>query len=223
MLMQTLALDLAPHNIQVNEVAPGYVDAGLSAQMFRARPGLRDLCAQRVPLRRLMEADDVAREGLAHLGDGPTWVAGENRAGFDARGPGLVPAPRAFPPDASTRAVLDLVAARFTDHPGSLDRFDWPVTPAEAEVALAAGNRVERRREHVLARVLLDVIEAMEGKIFLNECLFYPENCGRSVHCKVHRVWQKAREGLRRTLAVVTLDQLHTLEDHAVSRRRSII
>lgn len=63
---------------------------------------------------------------------------------------------------------------------------------------------------------LLDVIEAVEGEIFLNECLFRPESCGRSRHCKVHRVWQKAREGLRRTLAGATLDQLHTLEDPAV-------
>lgn len=31
-----------------------------------------------------MEPDDVARDGLAHLADGPTWVAGEaNRATFD--------------------------------------------------------------------------------------------------------------------------------------------
>lgn len=31
-----------------------------------------------------MDPDDVAREGLEHLADGPTWVAGEgNRAGFD--------------------------------------------------------------------------------------------------------------------------------------------
>ncbi len=32
-----------------------------------------------------MDPDDVAREGLEHLGEGPTWVAGEaNRATFDA-------------------------------------------------------------------------------------------------------------------------------------------
>jgi deoxyribodipyrimidine photolyase-related protein len=80
------------------------------------------------------------RERVLMDGDQPVggrWnFDAENRSGFDARGPGLVPAPRAFPPDATTRAVLDLVAARFGDHPGSLARFDWPVTPAEAEAAL---------------------------------------------------------------------------------------
>ena len=59
-----------------------------------------------------------------------------NRASFGARGPGPVRPPLAFPPDATTRAVLDLVARRFAAHPGSLDRFDWPVTRAEALLAL---------------------------------------------------------------------------------------
>src|SRR5207302_282239 len=33
MLCKCLALELAPYNILVNEVAPGYVDAGLTGQM----------------------------------------------------------------------------------------------------------------------------------------------------------------------------------------------
>lgn len=81
------------------------------------------------------------RENVLMEGEQP--VAGrwnfdaENRAGFDARGPGVVPAPRAFAPDRTTRAVLDLVSRRFAGHPGSLASFDWPVTPAQAEAALA--------------------------------------------------------------------------------------
>lgn len=62
---------------------------------------------------------------------------------------------------------------------------------------------------------LLEVIEAVEGEIFLNECLFRPESCGRSGHCRVHRVWKEAREGLRRTLAGATLDQLCSQQDTA--------
>ena len=41
-----------------------------------------------------------------------------------------------FSPDATTRAVLDLVAARFADHFGDLDGFAWPVTRAQAIEAL---------------------------------------------------------------------------------------
>jgi hypothetical protein len=40
-----------------------------------------------------------------------------------------------FKPDAITRDVLDLVAARFPDHFGSLEDFAWPVTAAQAAQA----------------------------------------------------------------------------------------
>ena len=60
----------------------------------------------------------------------------ENRGAFPKTGPGKLPPPVRFTPDAITRGVLDLVTARFTKHPGSLADFDWPVTPADARAAL---------------------------------------------------------------------------------------
>ncbi|WP_407276333.1 cryptochrome/photolyase family protein [Halothiobacillus sp. DCM-1] len=60
----------------------------------------------------------------------------ENRGAFPATGPGWIPPPERFPPDAITQEVLSLVDTRFTDHPGSLDAFDWPVTPEQAQAAL---------------------------------------------------------------------------------------
>ncbi len=60
----------------------------------------------------------------------------ENRGAFPKTGPGKLPAPRRFEPDRVTRGVLDLVTKRFAKHPGSLDHFDWPVTPADARSAL---------------------------------------------------------------------------------------
>jgi len=60
----------------------------------------------------------------------------ENRAAFPAAGPGTLPAPVRFAPDATTRGVIDLVNARFASHPGRLDDFDWPVTPEDARSAL---------------------------------------------------------------------------------------
>ncbi len=47
---------------------------------------------------------------------------------------------------------------------------------------------------------LLDVVEAVKGEIFLNDCILRPENCARVSSCAVHRVWQKARDQLRATL-----------------------
>jgi deoxyribodipyrimidine photolyase-related protein len=46
-----------------------------------------------------------------------------------------------FAPDALTSEVLALVAARFADHPGSLDNFDFAVTAKEAAQAEAAWLR----------------------------------------------------------------------------------
>lgn len=80
------------------------------------------------------------RTGLLMAGDQPAggrWnFDADNRRAFGKDGPGPLPTPLAFPPDATTREVLDRVSRRFADHPGSLARFDWPVTPAQARAAL---------------------------------------------------------------------------------------
>lgn len=55
---------------------------------------------------------------------------------------------------------------------------------------------------------LLQVIEAVMGEIFLNDCLLRPEVCGRSYTCAVHSVWKKARNQLRETLREATFDKL---------------
>jgi len=55
---------------------------------------------------------------------------------------------------------------------------------------------------------LLDVVETISGEIFLNDCLMRPGACSRSPTCKVHQVWQKAREQLRTTLRQATIDRL---------------
>ena len=60
----------------------------------------------------------------------------DNRGTFGRAGPGLLPAPRAFAPDATTREVIALVRTRFASHPGKLDAFDWPMDAAQAREAL---------------------------------------------------------------------------------------
>ena len=77
------------------------------------------------------------RTGLLMDGDKPAggrWnFDADNRGSAEA---GLAPptAPQ-FAPDAVTRAVIGLVETRFAAHFGSLDRFGWPVTAAQAEAA----------------------------------------------------------------------------------------
>ncbi|WP_243838689.1 cryptochrome/photolyase family protein [Prosthecobacter fusiformis] len=60
----------------------------------------------------------------------------ENRKSFAKAGPPLHAAPRTFPPDEITQEVMRIVEETFPEHPGSLAEFDWPVTAAEAELAL---------------------------------------------------------------------------------------
>lgn len=55
---------------------------------------------------------------------------------------------------------------------------------------------------------LLEVVEVMIGEIYLNDCVSRPGTCSASKRCAVHRVWEEARNQLRRTLAGVTFAQL---------------
>ncbi|UCF21677.1 MAG: cryptochrome/photolyase family protein [Gemmatimonadota bacterium] len=109
----------------------------------------------------------------------------ENRASFDAAGPGKVKPPRAFRPDALTAAVLSMVKRRFSDSPGSLDGFDYPVSRQQARAALRdfIAHRLEKfgtfqdamasgrpylyhsRLSCVLNLHLLDPREAIEGAL----------------------------------------------------------
>ena len=47
---------------------------------------------------------------------------------------------------------------------------------------------------------LLEVVEAVIGTIYLNDCVIRPASCDRSRSCAVHRIWQQARDQLRETL-----------------------
>jgi deoxyribodipyrimidine photolyase-related protein len=80
------------------------------------------------------------RHGVLMDGDQPAggqWnFDHDNRESFGKEGPGFLPAPRRFAPDAVTQEVLDVVRARFAQHPGSVAQFDWPVTAADARAAL---------------------------------------------------------------------------------------
>ncbi len=74
------------------------------------------------------------RTGL--LMDGEKPEGGEWNYDADNRKPAkadlLMPRPLSFAPDAITTAVLAMVAARFGEHPGSLDAFDFATTREDA-------------------------------------------------------------------------------------------
>lgn len=62
MLCKCLALELAPHDILVNEIAPGYVNAGLSGRMWEKDPVLGEQAKNRVPIKKLISVEDVAEQ-----------------------------------------------------------------------------------------------------------------------------------------------------------------
>ncbi|CAL1519053.1 SDR family oxidoreductase [Chitinophaga sp. MM2321] len=64
MLCKCMALELAPHQILVNEIAPGYVAAGLSGRIWEEQPGKLEEAIARVPIRKIMSAKSVADQIL---------------------------------------------------------------------------------------------------------------------------------------------------------------
>ncbi|MGE5525476.1 MAG: SDR family NAD(P)-dependent oxidoreductase [Rhodospirillaceae bacterium] len=58
-LTKALAVELAPHNIRVNSVAPTFIDTPMTAPMFKSRQ-FTDWVMERIPLRRLGTLDEVA-------------------------------------------------------------------------------------------------------------------------------------------------------------------
>lgn len=70
----------------------------------------------------------------------------DNRDKFGADGPGDIKSPRSFRPDDVTRDVMALVADRYSDSPGDLDGFDYPVTHRQARAALR--DFIEYRLPH---------------------------------------------------------------------------
>jgi Rrf2 family protein len=55
---------------------------------------------------------------------------------------------------------------------------------------------------------LLDVFEAVEGKMFLNKCLIHPSVCHRAIFCPVHVIWVDIQEQMKKRLRENTLAEL---------------
>jgi NAD(P)-dependent dehydrogenase (short-subunit alcohol dehydrogenase family) len=62
MLTKVLAAELAPYNIQVNAIAPGFVKTRFSAALWQ-NPQINEAILKRIPQKRIAEPDEIA--GLA--------------------------------------------------------------------------------------------------------------------------------------------------------------
>lgn len=72
-LTEHFAVELGAHGIRVNSIAPGFIDAGMSAPIF-ADPQVRALRGSGVPLRSLGTAADVANAVLYLASDAARYV-----------------------------------------------------------------------------------------------------------------------------------------------------
>jgi len=63
---------------------------------------------------------------------------------------------------------------------------------------------------------LLEVVEAIDGPISLNECVHDPSVCSFGDNCPIHEVWCEAKEELVRKLRAATFDKLLEREKEKV-------
>ena len=64
MLTKTLALELAPHNIRVNAIAPGFINSNMSREYYSGGPDRLAAVTKRVPLGRIGEMREIADAAL---------------------------------------------------------------------------------------------------------------------------------------------------------------
>ena len=75
-LTSAMALDLAPYNIRVNSIAPGFTYTGMTAKSFDS-PEVRAFSESIIPNGRIAEPEDIAKVALFLLSDMAEYVNGE--------------------------------------------------------------------------------------------------------------------------------------------------
>lgn len=75
-LTASMALDLAPYNLRVNCVAPGFTYTGMTANSFD-NPEIRKSSESIIPVGRIAEPDDIAKVVLFLLSDLSDYINGE--------------------------------------------------------------------------------------------------------------------------------------------------
>jgi glucose 1-dehydrogenase len=75
MLMRTIAVELAPHNITVNNIAPGAVDTPMDAPLKEDANHMQQLLSE-IPLQRMGRPEEVAALAVYLASDAASYVTG---------------------------------------------------------------------------------------------------------------------------------------------------
>jgi 3-oxoacyl-[acyl-carrier protein] reductase len=75
-LVKGLSTELAPHNILVNSVAPGWVDTDMSRPVFKNKKAFKQICDKQ-PLGRVATAEECAGPILFLASDLASFITGE--------------------------------------------------------------------------------------------------------------------------------------------------
>ena len=73
-LTRAMAVELAPHGIRVNAIAPGYIETDMNRQFFATHAGQRLI--KRIPQRRLGQAEDLDGMLLLLASDASRYITG---------------------------------------------------------------------------------------------------------------------------------------------------
>jgi len=76
-LTKTLAIDLAPYNIRVNAIAPGYIATPGFLQLRKGGPEKVQVFISQIPLSRLGQAEDIVGGVIYLASDASSYVTGE--------------------------------------------------------------------------------------------------------------------------------------------------
>ncbi len=70
---------------------------------------------------------------------------------------------------------------------------------------------------------VLEIIEGIEGKVYLNRCLAGNDRCSRQNICPMHYVLMQAQKNLMLTFEKYSLQDLYNIEQEKLEKHKNIV